>query len=119
MGAGDQRPVETPSSELWVVAGLGNPGQAYAKTRHNIGFRVIDHLVENRSFIWERSAVDLVCARGQIGATEVLLAKPLAYMNRSGPPLRSLTQEFRIHCKQMLVVYDDIDLAYGTVKIKE
>jgi PTH1 family peptidyl-tRNA hydrolase len=119
MGGGNHRPARSPNQTLRLVAGLGNPGEAYADTRHNIGFRLIDHLVESRRLTWERSASDYVCARGHIGTAEVLLAKPLAYMNRSGPPLLTLAQEFRIHCKEMVVVYDDIDLAYGRVKIQE
>jgi PTH1 family peptidyl-tRNA hydrolase len=98
---------------------LGNPGEAYADTRHNIGFRVIDYIVKKRQFYWERGSAELVCARGQIGATEVLLAKPMAYMNRSGPPLLALAEEFRIQVREMVVIYDDIDLAFGRVKIQE
>ena len=105
--------------EIRLVVGLGNPGSEYAHTRHNIGFRVIDHLVRKNKAVWQRSSADLICGRGRIGAVDTLLAKPLAYMNRSGPPLLELTQEFRIHCKEMVVVYDDIDLAYGRVKIQE
>lgn len=105
--------------ELRLVVGLGNPGDRYALTRHNIGFRAIDHLVRTNKAVWQRSTADLICARGPVGSVDTLLAKPLAYMNRSGPPLQALIQDFRIHCKEMVVIYDDIDLAYGRVKIQE
>jgi PTH1 family peptidyl-tRNA hydrolase len=105
--------------EVHLVVGLGNPGRKYAHTRHNIGFRVIDHLVRANKAFWQFSCADMICGRGQIGSVDTLLAKPLAYMNRSGPPLLALTQKFRIHCKEMVVIYDDIDLAYGRVKIQE
>lgn len=119
MGNVNHRPTVSPGSELRLVAGLGNPGEAYADTRHNIGFRVIDHIVQSRQFFWERSSAELVCARGYMGDTEVLLAKPMAYMNRSGPPLLALAQEFRIQVREIVVIHDDIDLAFGRVKIQE
>lgn len=105
--------------ELRLVVGLGNPGDRYALTRHNIGFRAIDHLVRTNKAVWQRSSADLICARGRIGSVDTLLAKPLAYMNRSGPPLLERIQNLRIHCKEVVVIYDDIDLAYGRVKIQE
>jgi PTH1 family peptidyl-tRNA hydrolase len=112
-------PTASSGSNLRLVVGLGNPGEAYADTRHNIGFRVIDHIANRNPFVWVRSSADLVCARGRMGASEVLLAKPMAYMNRSGPPLLALAQESQIFCREMVVIYDDIDLAFGKVKIKE
>jgi PTH1 family peptidyl-tRNA hydrolase len=119
VGGVDHQPDTSPDIPLRLVAGLGNPGETYARTRHNIGFCVIDHLVARHGLVWHRSSADLVCARGHIGGTDVLLAKPMAYMNRSGPPLRSLAEEYRIHCKEIVVIYDDIDLAYGRLKIQE
>jgi PTH1 family peptidyl-tRNA hydrolase len=119
MGGVNHRQTVSPGSDLRLVAGLGNPGEAYADTRHNIGFRVIDHIVQRRRFFWERSSAELVCARGRMGGTEVLLAKPMAFMNRSGPPLLALAQEFRIQAREIVVIHDDIDLAFGRVKIQE
>jgi peptidyl-tRNA hydrolase, PTH1 family len=119
MGGADHRPTASSGSRLRLVAGLGNPGGAYADTRHNIGFRVIDHIVQRRRFSWERSSTELICARGRMGDTKVLLAKPMAYMNRSGPPLLALAEELRIQVREMVVIYDDIDLAFGRVKIQE
>ncbi|MDJ0780417.1 MAG: aminoacyl-tRNA hydrolase [Desulfosarcinaceae bacterium] len=108
-----------PHSRLRLIAGLGNPGETYAETRHNIGFRVIDHIAESCRCFWEYSSADLVCGRGRLGDVTVLLAKPLAFMNNSGPPLLRLTHAYGIHCREMVVIYDDIDLAYGRVKIQE
>jgi len=119
MGGADHRPTASSGSRLRLVAGLGNPGGAYADTRHNIGFRVIDHIVQRRRFSWERSSTELICACGRMGDTKVLLAKPMAYMNRSGPPLLALAEELRIQVREMVVIYDDIDLAFGRVKIQE
>jgi PTH1 family peptidyl-tRNA hydrolase len=76
--------------DLYLVAGLGNPGQEYTSTRHNAGFMVIDTLAATHKIAVERSKFKVNYGRGRIDGVEVLLAKPQAYMNRSGPPLRHL-----------------------------
>jgi PTH1 family peptidyl-tRNA hydrolase len=108
-----------PEKRVHLVAGLGNPGQIYADTRHNAGFLVIDALAERHGIGVQRQKFDVVFGRGRIAGTEVVLAKPQAFMNRSGPPLRRLADYFRIRCRQMIIVHDDIDLAFERLKIKE
>ncbi|MCG6893370.1 MAG: aminoacyl-tRNA hydrolase [Desulfobacteraceae bacterium] len=102
-----------------LIAGLGNPGSAYAQTRHNAGFMVVDALAEQYGIPWKSSRYDAAFGRGRVEGCDVLLVKPMAYMNRSGPPLRRVADYFRIQCGEMLVVYDDMDLAFGRVKIME
>jgi len=104
---------------VYLVAGLGNPGPEYADTRHNAGFMVIDMLAAIHRIAVERSKFNVQYGRGMIGGVEVLLAKPQAYMNRSGPPLRQLADYFRIQRETVVIVHDDIDLAYERLKIKE
>jgi PTH1 family peptidyl-tRNA hydrolase len=104
---------------LHLVVGLGNPGSRYAATRHNIGFRVLDRLAAEFAIEVSREKFSTVFGRGRIEDLDVVLAKPLAFMNRSGPPVRSLAEYFRISSRDVLVVHDDIDLAYGRLKIKE
>ncbi|MEJ2661697.1 MAG: aminoacyl-tRNA hydrolase [Desulfobacteraceae bacterium] len=104
---------------LYLVAGLGNPGAEYADTRHNAGFMVIDTLAAAHRIAVDRRKFNVVYGRGRIGGVEVLLAKPQAYMNRSGPPLRQLADYFRIQREAMIVIHDDIDLAFERLKIKE
>jgi PTH1 family peptidyl-tRNA hydrolase len=103
----------------YLVAGLGNPGAEYAATRHNIGFMVVDSLADAHGIAVQRRKFDVLYGKGRIAGAEVVLAKPQAFMNRSGPPLRQLADFFRILGKAMVVVHDDIDLAFQRLKIKE
>jgi PTH1 family peptidyl-tRNA hydrolase len=101
------------------VVGLGNPGKNYQDTRHNAGFMVADKIAQNFNIMFKNKKFDLVFGRGFVEDVEILLTKPLAFMNRSGPPVQKLAHYFRIQCEDMLVIHDDIDLAYGRLKIKE
>ena len=102
-----------------LVAGLGNPGDAYAKTRHNIGFMVLDALSGEFSIPVEKKKFDASYGRGVIEGIEVILVKPMAFMNRSGPPIQGLSGYYKISCNNMLIIYDDVDLAFGRLKINE
>ena len=108
-----------PEGRLRLVVGLGNPGPKYAATRHNIGFRVLDRLASEFAIAVSREKFTVVFGRGRIEDIDVVLAKPLAFMNRSGPPVRNLAEFFRISNRDLLVIHDDIDLDYGRLKIKE
>jgi PTH1 family peptidyl-tRNA hydrolase len=108
-----------PQGRLHLVVGLGNPGPRYAATRHNIGFRVLDRLAAEFAIEVSREKFTAVFGRGRIEDVEVVVAKPLAFMNRSGLPVRSLAEFFRISSQDLLVIHDDIDLDYGRLKIKE
>jgi peptidyl-tRNA hydrolase, PTH1 family len=102
-----------------LIVGLGNPGPAYASTRHNIGFLVVDRLVRKYGLTACNSQVDAAIARGVVAGVPVMVAKPLTYMNRSGGPLGDIVQTYGIQCEDMVVIHDDIDLAYERLKIKE
>jgi PTH1 family peptidyl-tRNA hydrolase len=103
---------ETP---IRLVAGLGNPGPEYAATRHNIGFMVVDQLAAKFGSVWERSAKwDALSAK--CGA--VLLVKPLSLMNRSGYPLLSVAQFYKIVPQQFLIVLDDLALPLGRLRLR-
>jgi PTH1 family peptidyl-tRNA hydrolase len=104
---------------LRMVIGLGNPGEAYSRTRHNTGFMVLDALADAYTIPLSKTKYDTVFGRGTIEGMDVLLAKPMAYMNRSGFPVQRLAHYFRILREDLLVVHDDIDLAIGRLKIKE
>jgi peptidyl-tRNA hydrolase, PTH1 family len=108
-----------PEQRLFMVAGLGNPGPAYVNTRHNAGFIVIDMLAAEYGIELDRKKFNTTFGRGIIEGKTVLLAKPQAYMNRSGPPLRKLYDYFGIQREAMVVIHDDIDLAFQRLKIKE
>ncbi|MGW8324661.1 MAG: aminoacyl-tRNA hydrolase [Desulfobacterales bacterium] len=108
-----------PQRRLRMVVGLGNPGEAYAKTRHNAGFMVVDKISEAFSIALDKQKFDARFGIGLVNGVKIVLAKPMAYMNRSGPQVQKIAGYFRILCEDMLVVHDDIDLAFGRLKIKE
>lgn len=108
-----------PDQTVYLVAGLGNPGSKYTRTRHNVGFMVVDALADRYEISVQRSKFDVIYGRGTIEGIDVILAKPQAYMNRSGPPLRQLADYFRIQREAVVVIHDDIDLAFERLKIKE
>ena len=108
--------------EIRLVAGLGNPGEEYENTRHNAGFRAIEELGERLGAGYWKSQcgakVAVVRVRGQEGPREVILAKPMSYMNTSGGPLSKLARAHRVQPEQILVVHDEVDLPAGQVKVK-
>ena len=108
-----------PHNKLKLVVGLGNPGNEYRNTRHNTGFMVADKIALDFKISLNKKKFDSVFGRGFIENAEALLVKPMAFMNRSGPGVQKLAHYYRIQCKDMLVIHDDIDLAYGRLKIKE
>lgn len=106
-------------SKWCLIVGLGNPGSTYALSRHNIGFMVVDRLVSRQRLVRRESRVDAQIASGHIADVPVVTAKPMTYMNRSGGPVRDMLQSYGIQCEDMVVIHDDIDLAYERLKIKE
>jgi PTH1 family peptidyl-tRNA hydrolase len=105
---------------LKLIVGLGNPGDEYARTRHNAGFWFIDELAarhggEMRNDRRHRGET----ARVQIRDAEVLLLKPMQYMNRSGAPVGSIADFYKIDVGSILVAHDELDLPVGTVRLKE
>lgn len=102
-----------------LIVGLGNPGSDYASTRHNAGFLVVDKLAGDAGILLNKNKFGCVYGNGRLAATDVLLAQPMAYMNRSGPPVQQLAAYYRISGQDLLVVHDDIDLVFGRIKIKE
>jgi PTH1 family peptidyl-tRNA hydrolase len=108
-----------PQKRLRLVVGLGNPGDAYLKTRHNAGFTVVDEVAEAFSIPLVKRKFDTIFGRGSINGVEVILIKPMAFMNLSGPPVLKIANYFKILCEDMLAIHDDIDLAFGRLKINE
>jgi len=106
-------------SRVRLVVGLGNPGRRYQHTRHNVGFMVVDALAENRGVSLGRHCGELVYGSARIGYANVYLAKPLAYMNKSGAPTQVLARRLGLDVQEMLVIHDDIDLVFGKLKIKK
>jgi PTH1 family peptidyl-tRNA hydrolase len=108
-----------PQRRLRLVVGLGNPGKTYSKTRHNAGFMVVDKISDDFSIALEKRKFDARFGIGAVNDVKIVLVKPMAYMNRSGPQIQKIAGYFRILCEDILVVHDDIDLVFGRLKIKE
>jgi len=102
-----------------LVVGLGNPGKAYVKTRHNAGFMAIDRLADEFGIDVRKKRFNAGFGKGVIEGQPVILAKPLTFMNNSGPPVKQLYDYHNIASKDLLIIHDDIDLEYGRIKIKE
>jgi PTH1 family peptidyl-tRNA hydrolase len=100
-----------------LIVGLGNPGPAYADTRHNIGFMVLDALSTAHGIRVTESRCDALMGTGTIHRLPVTLAKPMTYMNRSGGPVRQLLDATDLTCRDIIVIHDDLDLAFGRLKI--
>lgn len=101
-----------------VIVGLGNPGGSYARSRHNVGFRVVDELADRHRMRFSRREFKSQVAEGKIGDDEVLLMKPLTYMNLSGEAVQRARRSLGLEAGEFLVVYDDLDLAIGRVRIR-
>jgi len=104
--------------KLQLLVGLGNPGRKYSRTRHNVGFMVADRIAENFSINLNSKKFDTEFGKGQINGNNVIIAKPMAYMNRSGPPVLNLAKYYNILIEDLLVIHDDIDLDFERIKIK-
>ena len=103
---------------MFLVAGLGNPGERYRNTRHNIGFMLVDCLWERYGETpWKRQRRSLVC-RIKVGLKDVLLAKPQTFMNLSGQAIRELLAYNPVKADQILIAYDEISLPLGKIRIR-
>lgn len=103
---------------LWLVVGLGNPGNKYARTRHNVGYMVAEALARRYSMRFSSSKQRADTARGTIEGIPVLLALPVTYMNESGNAVSRLVQYYKVNLDHLLVVCDDIDLPFGTLRLR-
>lgn len=103
---------------MWLVVGLGNPGGRYARTRHNIGFLVIDRLVGRYGLEFIEKSDYLFCS-GSIEGEKTVLMEPLTFMNRSGGAVRKVVGKFAIPPEKIIVVHDDLDLETGRLKIRK
>jgi peptidyl-tRNA hydrolase, PTH1 family len=101
-----------------LVIGLGNPGSEYEHTRHNVGFRVVDKLASKLGWKWTERRNRAVLASGTIGHEKVVLAKPITFMNLSGQAVGELVRWYKIQPEDVLVVYDDLDLPVGKVRLR-
>jgi peptidyl-tRNA hydrolase, PTH1 family len=103
---------------MWVIAGLGNPGKKYARTRHNIGFMVAEEIAQ-RYGIDFRERRECKMGRGSIEGQAALLIEPLLYMNASGLVIREIFRKFPVGPEALIVLYDDLDMETGKIRIRK
>ena len=106
---------------LFLIAGLGNPGQAYQANRHNIGFMAVDHLARQHGIRWEtkgRSRFAAQCGKGAIDNQGVILVKPQTYMNLSGEAVGAVGRFYKVPLERIAVIHDDIDLVLGRIQVR-
>jgi len=103
---------------LYIIAGLGNPGIKYKDTRHNVGFLVIDALSEKYSINVMQLKHKAIVGSGAIDGTRVLLVKPQTYMNNSGESIRDIVEWYKVPLEHIILIYDDVDLPTGKLRIR-
>ena len=111
------------SDDLWLIAGLGNPGRRYARTRHNAGYLVTDVLAARLRASWRSHRTGRTeVAEGRLGAPpgqRVVLTRSRAYMNDSGGPIASIAAFYKIPLGKIIAVHDELDLPFATVRVKQ
>jgi PTH1 family peptidyl-tRNA hydrolase len=107
--------LEPEASQVRLVIGLGNPGEEYRRTRHNVGFNVVDLLASEWGLTWQHSkSWHALWAKGE----KAILVKPTSYMNRSGEPLAAVANFYKIAPAEILVVLDDLALELGRLRLR-
>ncbi|MBX6370747.1 MAG: aminoacyl-tRNA hydrolase [Acidothermus sp.] len=104
--------------ERWLVIGLGNPGPRYARTRHNVGFMVADVLARRCAVRFRPHRARAEIAEARLADHAVILGKPLSFMNESGGPVAALMRYFRLPVERLVVVHDELDLPFGSLRVK-
>jgi len=105
-------------ADAYIVAGLGNPGEKYKQTRHNIGFMAIEHLAGRADARFQAGRGEYVYAQIRLGGKRVYLVKPLMFMNLSGHALRQAVDYWKVELERVLVVYDDFQLPFGKIRLR-
>jgi PTH1 family peptidyl-tRNA hydrolase len=106
------------SSNIYLIVGLGNPGREYKANRHNLGFMVLDCLAARLGTSFSRLQSHALIAKGDYEQRHIILAKPQTYMNLSGQAVGSLARFYKAPLENMLVVYDDVDLPLGALRLR-
>lgn len=102
-----------------LVIGLGNPGEEYKNHRHNIGFIIIDKLAQNLSLKFENNKKKSLFTRAKVNNTDLILLKPQTFMNLSGESAIYISKFFNVKTEDIIVIYDDMDIPFGTFRIKK
>lgn len=103
---------------MYLIAGLGNPGREYQTSRHNIGFMLVSHLAEKLGAAFTRVQSKALVTKSDFEGSRLILAKPQTYMNLSGQAVGSLVKFYKVELENLLVVYDDVDLPFGRLRMR-
>src|SRR3954470_593619 len=103
---------------MFLVAGLGNPGEQYAATPHNMGFLVVDRLAARHAIRVTRKECQALVGQGSIAGNAVLLVKPQTFMNLSGMAIKPLLDKNELDASHLIAVYDELDLPWGSLRIR-
>ena len=106
------------NSEIFLIAGLGNPGKDYRHTRHNIGFMVIDHLSNELKIPVKKVKQKSLIGIGKLDNKEILLVKPQTFMNNSGESIAPLMRYYKVPHQNLMVIHDDLDIPFGIIRIR-
>ena len=101
-----------------IIVGLGNPGEQYENTRHNVGFKVVDCIAEKLGIIVNKEKFNGLYGEGMYNGKKVMLLKPTTYMNASGDSVCTIVDFYKIPLSDLLVIYDDIDIEVGKIRIR-
>lgn len=104
---------------MYIIVGLGNPTKQYQGTRHNVGFEVIDAIADKYNISVDMRKHRAYCGKGVIAGQTVILVKPQTYMNLSGETVRSLVDYYKIDEEQLIIIYDDVSLDVGQLRIRQ
>lgn len=104
---------------MYLIVGLGNPEEEYARTRHNMGFDVINKLAQKLNIQVNKSKFNSVYGTGLINGEKVILIKPQTFMNLSGTAVREFKNFYKVDSKNIIVIYDDLDIEPGSIKIRK
>ncbi len=101
-----------------IIVGLGNPGPLYERSRHNVGFQVVDRFAAVHHILISTKRFRSLLGKGLIDSREIVLIKPMTFMNRSGETVQKVLHYFKVHCEDLIVIHDDLDLPLGTLRFK-
>ncbi len=103
---------------MYVIAGLGNPGKEYASSRHNAGYMAVEYLAEKLNTKLNKLKFNSVYGDTSINGEKVMLVKPVTYMNKSGIAIAEIVKFYKISTSNLIVIYDDIDIPLGSLRIR-
>lgn len=103
---------------MYLIVGLGNPGKQYAGTRHNIGFETVDYICFKKGVKLDKAKFNAIYGEFRLAGHRVLMAKPLTYMNKSGSAVMDIARYYKIETRNIIVIFDDVDLEQGKLRIR-